>query len=130
MRFVIHKIERQGDMTLVTGKTSVGMIKGIWNYAELPVIDVHYHIELSIDNPCEINISQKFQYVPCVDIEKDKVIFNGICEGIDEEVYYLRFDVDWLEMLDINTIAAKKQIGDHIAFSASVYDVRIYPYTL
>lgn len=130
MRFIITKVEQQGHMTLVEGKTSVGMVKGIWKYAELPIINNNYHIELGIDYPCEVNDPQEIRCAPCVCLDKDKVIFKGICEDFDEDVYYIRFDIDWLEMLDINTIATKKQKGDYISFSASIYGIRIYPYTL
>lgn len=130
MRLIIDKIEQQERMMLITGKTSVGTIKGIWKYTEPPIIGNNYHIELSIDYPCEINILQEIQSVPCVFLNNDKAVFKGICEDIDEDVYYLRFDIDWLEMLDVNIIATEKQIGDYISFSASIYDIKIYPYTL
>ncbi|MCM1057160.1 MAG: hypothetical protein NC517_06085 [Firmicutes bacterium] len=130
MRFVIDKAERQNDMTLVTGKTSVGTIKGIWKYRELPVINDSYHIELKIDHPCERRIPQGAQAIPYVCLEKEQVIFQGVCEDIDEEVYYIRLDTDWLEMLEINTVDSNKKIGDLISFSASVYGIGIFPYTL
>lgn len=130
MRFIIDKVEQQEHMTLVMGKTSIGTIKGIWKYAEPPIISNNYHIELSIAYSCEVDISQEIQCVPFVYIDNDKVVFKGICEDIDEDVYYLRFDIDWLEILDVNTIATKKQIGDYISFSASIYCIEIYPYTL
>ena len=58
------------------------------------------------------------------------VIFKGICEDIDEEVYFVRFDVDWLEMIEIKEIGSNYKKGDVMAFSASYYGVEIYPYTL
>lgn len=130
MRFTIDKIEQQKNMILVTGRTSVGTIAGIWKYAEPPVIGNDYHIELGILYPCEIDISQKSRHVSLVYVDNDNVIFKGICEDIDEDVYYLRFDIDWLEMIEIDSIATKKKIGDYISFSASIYGVTIYPYTL
>lgn len=130
MRFVIDKIEQKKCMTLVTGQTSVGTIEGVWKGAEPPVINSNYHIELGIDYPCELNISLETQTSPYVCLDKDMVVFQGVCEAIDEDVYYIRFDIDWLEMLEINTITAKKEIGDYISFSANIYDIRIYPYML
>jgi len=130
MRFLIEKIEQQEYMTFVTGKTSVGTIKGIWKYAEQPVVGNQYHIELSIDAPHDINSLQKMQCFPSVCLDYEEVIFQGICEDMDENVYYLRFDMDWLEMLDVQTASVKKQIGDFVLFSASVYGIKIYPYTI
>ncbi len=130
MRFVVDKVEQQGYMTLVTGETSVGVIQGIWKYREPPIVGNNYHIELSIDCPCEIAVPKKTGRTSYVNLHCDKVIFNGICEDIDEDVYYLRFDIDWLEMLDIQYIASKKKMGDFISFSASIYGIGIYPYTI
>ncbi len=130
MRFLIEKIEQQEHLAFVTGKTSVGTIKGIWKYAEPPVVGKQYHIELSIDAPHEINFMQEMQGLPSVGLDRDEIIFKGICEDMDEDVYYLRFDMDWLEMLDVHAVAVKKQIGDSVSFSASIYGIRIYPYTI
>lgn len=63
-------------------------------------------------------------------MEKESVVFGGISEGLDDEVYYLRFDTDWIEMLDIDVITVKKQKGDSISLVADYYSVEIYPYTL
>lgn len=42
----------------------------------------------------------------------------------------MRFDVDWLEMIEIKEIGSNYKKGDVMAFSASYYGVEIYPYTL
>jgi hypothetical protein len=130
MRFVVDHAEQQNQMILVTGETSVGRIKGIWKGAEPPVIGSGYHIELGMTFPCEIDISQEKQRAPYVMFQNDKVMFLGVCEEMDEDVYYLRFDIDWLEMLDINAVYSGKKAGDVVSFSVSIYDVEIYPYSL
>lgn len=130
MRFVIDEVQYQKEMTLVTGMTSVGTIKGIWKYREPPVVGGHYHVELSIYYPSETDILHKGKCVPSVYLDKDMVTFTGFCEYVDEEVYYLRFDIDWIEMLEISEIPSKKNIGDYISFTANIYGIEIYPYTL
>lgn len=130
MRLIIDEVKQQENITIVTGRTPVGTIKGIWKYTKPPVINESYHVELSMTYPCEVDISQKEKLFPSVYLDNDTVIFNGICEGIDNEVYYVRFDIDWIEMLDINAITPKKKNGDYISFSAGFYDIEIYPYTL
>lgn len=117
-------------MTIVTGASSMGMMKGIWKGRETPAAGKEYHIELSIDNPEEADIPRKGKQSPFVCLHNDIVTFQGICEGMDDEVYYLRFDIDWMEMLDIHVTAFKKKKGEYISFSAGVYGIGIYPYTI
>ncbi|PNV62799.1 hypothetical protein C0033_07185 [Clostridium sp. chh4-2] len=57
-------------------------------------------------------------------------VFVGICEERDNQVYYVRFDTDWLDMLDIDVIASEKKKGDYISFSANWHDIGIYSYDL
>lgn len=128
MRFVVDKAEQQKCMTIVTGRTTVGTIKGIWKYAEPPAVNNRYHVELNIEYPCELTTLDGRKASPCVSLDQDQVTFHGACEDVDEEVYYIRFDVDWLEMLEIGDIAFKKKVGDPISFSASIYGIEIYPY--
>lgn len=130
MLFVIDEVKYCEDIIFVAGKTSAGTVKGIWKYSEEPVAGEYYHIELEINYPLEAGVSYKEKAVPSVYADNDTVIFKGICEDMDDEVYYLRFGADWLEMIDIGVFASKKQIGEYISFSASVYDITMYPYTL
>ena len=51
-------------------------------------------------------------------------------DKIKYEVYYVRFDMDWLEMIEISEIASRKEKGQILAFSVKYYDIEIYPYTL
>lgn len=132
MLFVIDEVKYREDIIFVAGKTSAGTVKGIWKYSEAPVAGEYYHIELEINYPVESDVSykNKKKAAPSVCVDNDTVIFKGICEDMDDEVYYLRFGADWLEMIDIDVFASKKRIGEYISFSASVYDITIYPYTL
>lgn len=129
MQFVINKIECQGESLIITGNTTLGTIKEVWKYAQAPIDGKKYHVELTIVSPSEISISGKTLF-PSVHLENENVIFLGVCEGYDNEVYYLRFDVDWIEMLDIDVITSGKKKGDYILFSANYHNIAIYPYTL
>lgn len=130
MRLVINEAKYQENLTIVTGKTTIGTIKGIWKNTENPVIGNKYHVELSINFPHEAHIQPKEKQFPFVSSDNAGVIFGGVCEGFDNEVYYLRFETDWIDMLDINAISSKKQKGDYISFTANYYDIEIYPYTI
>ena len=80
-----------------------------------------------MDTPQEIK-TVKQNYNSSVYVDDENVIFTGLCEDIDDEVYYLRFSIDWLEMLEIHVISDKKKKGDYISFSSNWRNIRIYPY--
>ena len=130
MRLIIDEIRYEGNKIVVKGKTAIGEMKGVWKYTEPPVLGKGYHVELNINAPSEAELSSKMDTFPSVSINNEFVVFKGVCEGLDHEVYDLRFDVDWIEMLDIDVIAVKKQRGDCISFIADYCSVEIYPYTL
>ncbi len=133
MRFVIDEIEIQMCVTYVTGRTTVGTIKGVWHDAQAPLIGQHYHIELSIYSPVDVDISglwRSKRRCPLVHFDGQDVLFHGICEDIDETVYYVRFDLDWLEMIEIKELAVLYTKGEFMSFSARYYFIEIYPYTI
>lgn len=47
---------------------------------------------------------------------------------MDDEVYYIRFTDDWLDMIEIPDKNTAIHKGDHIFFSASYEKILIYPY--
>ena len=130
MRLPIFEIDRQADSIVVSGITAIGTIKGIWQGKEAPAIDTVYYVELSIDHLTELNTEQGALPAPTVSTNGEIVAFQGLCETVDEDVYFLRFDIDWLEMIDISKLTSPKAEGDYISFSANCYDIKIYPYTL
>lgn len=130
MRLLIYEIYRQTDSIVISGATPLGSIKGIWNGREAPAIDTVYHAELIIDHLTELSSEQSAPPALGVSTEGDIVTFQGICEAMDEDVYFVRFDTDWLEMIDISELASPKNEGDFISFSANCSDIGIYPYTL
>lgn len=85
-------------------------------------------MELTIDTLREAAAPQV--RTPATALTGDTVVFHGLCEEVDEALYYLRFAADWLEMIDICAISTPKKAGDLISFSAPVDGIKIYPYTL
>lgn len=128
MQFIIEELEYQEALLIVTGKTSVGTLKGIWKDIREPLIGTIYHIELSISNPKEVKVCCE-NSVPTVYLDNENIVFVGLCEDSDNEVYYLRFAIDWLDMLDIDAITFVKE-GDYISFSTNWHNIGIYPYDL
>lgn len=128
MQFVIDELEYQEKLLIVTGKTSIGTIKGIWKNIREPIVGTVYYIELSVSNPKKMKV-QCENSVPSVYLDNENVVFIGLYEDSDNEVCYLRFAIDWLDMLDIDAITLRKK-GDYISFSANWHDIGIYPYDL
>lgn len=119
------KIEN-GD-SIVYCRTPIGDFKGIWAGNDVPRIDEEYHIELSIGKLLnEIAISEVHEYL--VSTNADQIDFIGLCEGADDEVLYIRFNIDWIEMIDI--IDGVKIGDDFVTFSADYRQIKIYPYTI
>lgn len=126
MLFTVITIENENDKTFVTGSTTVGYIKGVWKSEDTPVNGKKYQVELTFPS-----VEKSAVTVTPDDrgarILGDKTYFSGICEDIDE-VCYIRFSVDSLEMLDITDIDDTIKKGDCIAFSFSFDDIGIFPY--
>ncbi|MBR1823100.1 MAG: hypothetical protein IJ779_02570 [Ruminococcus sp.] len=126
MLFTVITIENENDTTFVTGSTGVGYIKGVWRAEEAPVNGKRYQIEL--DFPA---VDKSAVSVTTADrsarILGDKTCFTGICEEIDE-VCYIRFAVDSLEMLDITDIDETIKKGDNLSFALPFEEIGIYPY--
>lgn len=80
-----------------------------------PVAGKEYHTELTISHLSELNISHNEKSLPAVYLNDETVIFKGLLEDMDDEVYFVRFDVDWLEMIDMDEIASmkKKEISSY-----------------
>ena len=111
----------------------IGQIRGVWRGNTPPIVNDICHIELDIKKVCP-NIVKEFPYemndVTNVCCGFNEVVFKGICEDYDDEVYYIRFMIDWLEMLDIEDFNYKINIGDTVLFQTSIENIGIYPYEL
>lgn len=131
MQILIYEIIHQTDGIVVSGVTAIGTLKGIWEAKEPPVMDTAYYVELCINNLTELSADQSVLSSPMVSAKNDDIVtFHGICEDTDEDVCYVRFDTDWLEMVDISELVSPKIKGNFISFSADCHDITIYPYTL
>ena len=128
MRFAVERVCRQGGRIMVSGRTPVGPLQGIWQNRELPIVRSSCHVELVIDTPREAAAPRI--RAPATALAGDTVVFHGLCEVADEAFCYLRFAGDWLEMIDIRAISTPQKAGGLISFSASADGIKIYPYTL
>ena len=126
MLFTVISIEKENDNTFVTGSTAVGYIKGLWKGDEQPVVGSRHHIELNFPTVDKSAVS-----VTTADIGTkiigDKTSFVGLCEDIDK-IFYIRFSVHGLEMLDIIDGEEKIKQNDHVSFSLPFSDIGIHTY--
>lgn len=129
MRMLIKDVKDVGECIYVTGITSVGIVKGIWHYREKPVMNDEYFFELSIDeiDRSEISIVCQESFCPEVYLSDERVFFRGICEEIDD-IYVIRFSIDWIELIAVENDDFSIKRGDCISFSISCDCIGIYPY--
>lgn len=109
----------------------IGQIRGVWQGKTSPIVNDICHIELDIKNIYSNQV--KVLHLGVHDVTKvccsyDEVVFKGICEEYDGEVYYIRFMIDWLEMLDIEGFNDIINIGDTVLFQTNFENIGIYPY--
>ncbi len=127
MKFGVDKIEYENDKIIVTGTTEIGKFKGVWKYREQPVVKYTYFIEVSYEK-FEKKISQSPAYNFSTSISDDMVVFNCQVEDIDEDVYYVRFAADWLDMVEIESNCVLLDKGSFASFTVRYEDIWIYPY--
>lgn len=129
MRIIIKKIGHDNNMTVVEGITNIGTIKGIWKDKNAPVLGNIYFVELNIEELHKNHVSIISDRIEQsrVYLKDEMVFFIGWCEDIDD-VYFIRFTYDWIEMIEIvdNDIAIKKDDG--ILFRQKYDLIWIYPY--
>lgn len=58
---------------------------------------------------------------------EDTIWFYGVID-IDEEVYYVRFADDWLDMVEIGDSSSEIHEKDYVSFSVKYENIGIYPY--
>lgn len=119
----------EDTLNLFLDEGSIGNIKGKWCYKEKPILGETYFFELNIDEfeRNEITILSDEQFSPSVCFRDECVKFKGICEEIDD-VYVIRFAIDWIEMISIENDDFKIKKGDAISFSLNYDRIGIYPY--
>lgn len=130
MVFRVDEIAYEYDQIIVvTGKTQVGEIKGVWKYREKPVKNQRYFVELAYDI-FEKKISKSLDKILSVSMNEYVNIFYGEIDGMDEEVFYIRFAGDWLDMMDIREDESSElRSGDYVTYSVKYQNTEIYPYT-
>lgn len=103
-------------------------MKGIWTNNVIPDKGDVCHIELDFNDYSQ-SITRLYNSAPAkVTIWEDKTCFVGYCEDMDEDIYYIRFASDWLEMIEIPENKTKIEKGDFVTFSVKNKDIRMYPY--
>lgn len=127
MRLEVNQIEYEKDMIIITGTTEIGTVKGVWKYREQPIINKGYFVELSYVK-FEKELYKSSTRILNTSMCENIVIFIGRAEDMDEEVYYVRFAVDWLDMVEINNSCDRINKGDFVSFSVRYNDIWIYPY--
>ena len=130
MRVIVSSIQSDNEKTVIYGITEIEIIKGIWKCEESPVLLNAYSVELSFgefDKQIATEPQEEI-YAEIWSID-NTVHFHGICEDIDDDVYYIRFQHDWLDMVEIPENTTNKiNKGDYVSFSAKYWNVWIYPY--
>lgn len=130
MMLIINAVEREKDTIIVYANTEVGEIKGIWKNEVIPKAGQKYLVEFTIkDFNQKITCLSNDDILTNVILKNNEMFFTGYCEDKDEEVYYIRFNPDWLEMIEIPEDGADIKIGNYVMFSAYYNDVLIYPYS-
>lgn len=128
MLFTVTNLENSKNHIVVSGCTQTGNLKGIWNADSIsPVTGKSYQIELDfgIVERAAVHILKNVSAHS--EIIGDSVRFTAMCESIDE-IYFLRFSFDGLEMLELRNDDFTIQINDFLSFSLPFQQVGIYPY--
>ncbi len=128
MRILINEKRNINNKVIVSGTTDIGSIKGVWKSIKEPVIGEIYSVELNIDEipKGQVSIISNKVEQSKVYIDGEYVCFIGRCEDVDD-VHYIRFANDWLEMIEIDADDIVKK-GDYISFKQIYTFIWIYPY--
>ena len=133
MLFRISQTEKRDNIVIVTGDTACGTLKGIWKSNNIPPeTRKSYNIELTLGlNIGSVErkdiIIEHSRTSAEIRMTDDSIIFTGCCEEI-EDIYFIRFSDDGLEMLDIANDDHTIKKGDLITFSMKFDEIGIYPY--
>ena len=129
MKLIIKNTELSDNKIYVDCITEIGNFKGIWMSNNVPIKDKEYFTELTIIKYCvDIScVNNKCSSVS-VCVKNGIVQFVGYCEDMDDEVYYIRLNNDWLEMVDFTDNESEIKNGDFVSFSANSDCILIYPY--
>lgn len=136
MKIQIKSIQKTENGLMVECLTIIGIVKGIWKGSEEIVIGNNYHVELSIHHPDNLEdiTDRPYDEYPeeriRVFTDKNTVTFCGIIESKDEDVYYIRYASDWLDMIEIPENAPQIPVDHYIEICADAENILIYPYEM
>lgn len=136
MKIQIKSIQKTENGLMVECLTIIGIVKGIWKGSEEIVIGNNYHVELSIHHPDNLQdiTDRPYNEYPeeriRVFTDKNTVTFCGIIELKDEDVYYIRYASDWLDMIEIPENAPQIPVDHYIEFCVDAENILIYPYEM
>ena len=133
MQIIINNVEHQGDNIVVNCDLGIGILKGIWKGENPPILNSCYYVEFTLadieSNQTKV-LPKNQECATFVNLQNDEVLFVGICENYDGEVYYIRFEDDWLQMLYIEESNQSIYVGDNLLFWMDYHQVLIYPYDI
>lgn len=136
MKIQIKSIQKTENGLMAECLTVIGILKGIWKGNEEIVIGNNYHVELSIHHPDNLEdiTDRPYDEYPeeriRVFTDKNTVTFCGIIESKDEDIYYIRYASDWLDMIEIPENAPQIPVDHYVKFCTDAENILIYPYEM
>lgn len=136
MKIQVRSIQNTKNGLMAECLTNIGIIKGIWKSNAEIVIGNIYHVELSVDHSYNFKDNTLTHYDEYpeerihVFTDNNKVTFCGIVESKDEDVYYIRYAFDWIDMIEIPKEDTLIPIDHYIEFCADSKNIFIYPYEI
>lgn len=136
MKLQIKSIRQSDKGILAECLTNIGILKGIWKGNEEIVIGNTYNVELDIIKYYNLKdvSNRSYNEYPeeriCVFTDNNKVTFCGIVESKDEDVYYIRYASDWIDMIEIPENSPQIPVDHYIEFCADADNILIYPYEI
>ena len=95
---------------------------------EKPVKNEIYSVELTY-HIFEKRISKSPDKIISVSINEYVNTFHGQIDGMDEDVFYIRFAGDWLDMMEIREDESSEiRAGDYVTYSVKYQNTFICPY--
>lgn len=136
MKIQIKSIRKTENGLMAECLTVIGILKGIWKGREEIVVGNTYNVELEIEKYYNLKdvSNRSYNEYPEERIriftDKNTVTFCGIIESKDEDVYYIRYASDWLDMIEIPDNTPQIPIDHYIEICADAENILIYPYEM
>ncbi len=127
MRMIIDKFFDFEGKNIIKGHTSVGEIQGVWCGKNEPYIGEEIFFELSMKPINRRSIVIEKDEKKEVSYISPNVLFKGMCDSVDE-IYYIRYSDDWLEMIEVEDDDYMIHEGDYVKFEVPFDEISIFPY--